>query len=97
MPSGVETGGAPFDGNAAAGDMADVFAFDVTVARTTCAACGDTRPMAELHAYLRSAGTVLRCATCENVQVRLVRSDTEAWLDLRGVRVMQLPVPASSA
>jgi len=88
---------APYDGNASAGDMAAVFAFDVTVARTTCAACGDTRPMAELHAYLRSAGTVLRCASCENVQVRLVRSETDAWLDLTGVRVMQLPMSASSA
>jgi hypothetical protein len=88
---------APFDGNASAGELAAVFAFDITVARTTCAACGDTRPLAELHAYLRSAGTVLRCASCENVQVRLVRSETEAWIDLTGVRVMQLPVPASSA
>ena len=34
----------PFDGNAAAGDLSDVFAFDVTMARTTCAVCGDTRP-----------------------------------------------------
>jgi hypothetical protein len=88
---------APYDGNASAGDLSEVFAFDVTVARTTCGACGDTRPLAELHAYLRSPGTVLRCASCENVQVRLVRSGTEAWLDLRGVRVMRLPVPASSA
>jgi len=86
---------APYDGNASAGDLADVFSFDVTVARTTCAACGDTRPLAELHAYLRSAGTVLRCASCENVQVRVVRSTAEVWIDLTGVRVMQLP--ASSA
>ena len=86
-----------FDGNALAGDLSEVFAFDVTVARTTCGACGDTRPVAELHAYLRSAGTVLRCASCGSVQMRLVRSETETWLDLRGVRVMQLPVPASSA
>ena len=84
---------APYDGNASAGDLADVFAFDVTVARTTCAACGDTRPLAELHAYLRSAGTVLRCASCEHVQVRLVRSQSEMWVDLEGVRVMQVPAP----
>ena len=37
---------APFDGNASAGDLSDVFAFDVTVARTTCIVCGDTRPLA---------------------------------------------------
>ena len=85
----------PFDGNASAGDFADVFAFDVTVARTTCAACGDTRPLAELHAYIWAPGTVLRCASCESVQIRLVRSaNGRAWLDLTGVRVMQLPIDA---
>ena len=83
---------APLDGNVTAGDLADVFVFDVTVARTTCASCGDTRPLAELHAYLRAAGTVLRCATCENVQIRLVRAADRAWLDLRGVTVMQIPL-----
>ncbi len=89
---------APFDGNVSAGDLTNVFAFDVTVATTTCLACGDTRPLAELHAYTWAPGTVLRCATCEAVQVRFVRSDDgRAWVDLTGVRVMQLPVPASSA
>jgi len=88
---------APFDGNAAAGDLSDVFAFDVTMARTTCAACGDTRPLAELHAYMRAPGSVLRCATCEAVQIRLVRTDRRAWVELTGVRVMQLPVSGSSA
>ncbi|MBV8984822.1 MAG: hypothetical protein JO248_10330 [Acidimicrobiia bacterium] len=84
---------ASFDGNAAAGDLSDVFAFDVTVARTTCAACGDTRPLAELHAYMRAPGTVLRCATCEAVQVRLVRATGgRAWLELTGIRVLQLPM-----
>jgi len=87
----------PFDGNAAAGDLSDVFSFDVTMARTTCAACGDTRPLAELHTYVWAPGTVLRCATCEEVQVRLVRADGRAWVELTGVRVMQLPIPASSA
>lgn len=89
---------APFDGNVFAGELADVFAFDVTMAQTTCMACGDTRPLAELHAYMPAPGMVLRCATCEAVQVRMVHSaDGRAWLELTGVRVMQLPVPASSA
>ena len=83
---------APLDGNATAGALAELFVFDVTVARTTCATCGDTRPLAELHAYLRAAGTVLRCASCSAVQVRLVRAPARAWLDLRGVEVMQIPV-----
>jgi uncharacterized protein DUF6510 len=83
---------APLDGNATAGALAELFVFDVTVARTTCAACGDARPLAELHAYLRAAGTVLRCASCGAVQLRLVRSSDRAWLDLQGVSVLQVPM-----
>jgi uncharacterized protein DUF6510 len=86
---------APLDGNASAGALAELFEFDVTVARTTCATCGDARPLGELRAYLRAAGTVLRCATCGAVQVRLVRAPDRAWLDLRGVRVLEVPVPSS--
>ena len=84
---------APLDGNAAAGGLAEVFVFDVTVARTTCAGCGDTRPFAELHAYLQAAGTVLRCASCGAAEVRLVRGPDRAWLDLRGVEVLEIPLP----
>ncbi len=96
MTTGVEMGGAPFDGNAAAGDLAMVFAFDVTTAQTTCAACGDTRPIAELHAYMRAPGVVLRCAGCEAVHVRLVRGEGRVWLDLGGVSVLQMPEAPSA-
>ncbi len=85
--------GARLDGNAAAGELAALFNFDVTVARTTCARCGDTRPLAELHAYLRAAGTVLRCATCDTVQARVVRSPARAWLDLRGITALEVLLP----
>ena len=81
---------AAVDGNAVAGVLAEIFVPDMTVARTTCATCADTRPMAELHAYVRSAGTVLRCRSCGAAQVRLVRTPDRAWLDLRGVKVIQL-------
>ena len=82
--------GARLDGNAAAGELSVLFTFDVTLARTTCAGCRDTRPVAELHAYLRAAGTVLRCAGCGAVQVRVVRAPDRAWLDLRGVEVLEV-------
>jgi ribosomal protein S27E len=84
---------APLDGNAAAGRLAEVFAFDVTVARVKCAGCGDTRPCAELHAYLEAAGTVLRCAACGALEIRLVRAPDRAWLDLRGVEVLEIALP----
>ena len=83
---------APLDGNATAGDLADVFTFDVTTAVTTCANCRHTHPMATLGAYLQAPGIVLRCTSCDAVQVRFVRSPERAWLDLRGVEVLEIPV-----
>ena len=84
------------DGNAAAGVLGDLFAFDVTVAVSTCAACGDPRPVAELRAYMDAPGIVLRCATCGATQLRLVRADDRAWLDLRGIRVLEIHRPTTA-
>jgi predicted RNA-binding Zn-ribbon protein involved in translation (DUF1610 family) len=84
---------APFDGNAAAGILAEVFATEMTVAVTTCASCGAHAQVGELRAYLRAPGAVLRCPRCGAVQVRLVRGPDRAWLDLRGVRVVEVDLP----
>jgi uncharacterized protein DUF6510 len=80
------------DGNAVAGDLADIFAVDITTATTTCAACHDAHPVAALLAYVQSPGIVLRCTSCTAVQIRYVRSAERAWLDLRGVEVLEMPV-----
>lgn len=82
------------DGNAAAGRLGDLFAFDVTTAVTTCATCGDVRPVAELRAYMDAPGVVLRCASCNATQLRLVRTGDRAWLDLRGIQVLETHAPA---
>ena len=87
---------APFDGNATAGDLADVFAFDATTAITTCATCHHNHPIATLRAYLQAPGMVLRCASCDAVQIRLVRSPARAWLDLRGIVILEIP-PSTEA
>jgi hypothetical protein len=84
---------AALDGNVAAGALGELFAAEMTTAVTTCAACGDTRRIAELAAYVQSPGLVLRCASCDAVQLRYVRASTRAWLDLRGVRVIEISVP----
>jgi hypothetical protein len=78
------------NGNAAAGALGDLFAFDVTMAVSTCAICGDARPVAELHAYMDAPGMVLRCASCGAAQLRLVRSGDRGWLDLRGIQVLEI-------
>ena len=78
------------DGNAAAGALGDLFAFDVTVAVSTCATCRDARRIAELRAFLDAPGLVLRCASCGAPQLRLVRAGDRAWLDLRGIQVLEI-------
>jgi hypothetical protein len=84
------------DGNAAAGALADVFVPEMTGAVTTCTACGDSRSIGELHAYLHAPGVILRCASCDAAQVRLVQTDGRVWLDLRGIRVLRVSLASTS-
>ena len=84
---------APLDGNATAGELADIFAFDATTAISTCASCHDTHRVATLRAYLRAPGMVLRCASCDSVQARIVASPARTWLDLRGISLLEIPAP----
>jgi hypothetical protein len=86
----------PLDGNAAAGDLADIFAFDATTAITTCATCHHTHPVATLRAYLRAPGIVLRCTSCDAVQIRFVRAPERAWLELRGVDMLEILQPTEA-
>ena len=81
---------ATWDGNAAAGALAEIFAPELTVAVTTCATCGAHRALGELRVYLRAPGLVLRCTACGAVQMRLVRGVERAWLDLSGLRMLQI-------
>jgi hypothetical protein len=87
---------APLDGNATAGDLSELFVFDVTTAMATCVECRDVQPVAALHAYLHAPGMVLRCASCDAVELRLVRSQDRVWLDLRGIATLEIRLPDDS-
>ena len=50
------------DGNAAAGELSNLFAMDVTAAEGQCAHCGEKRRFAEAHLFMRGPGIVARCA-----------------------------------
>jgi hypothetical protein len=78
------------DGNVVAGALAELFRMDMTTAVTTCAGCGDRHPVGELRAHVDAPGIVLRCTGCAAVQIRLVRAPNRAWIDLRGVAVLQV-------
>jgi hypothetical protein len=77
------------DGNAVAGTLRDVFTTEVTTAIGTCAGCGAVNAVGAVHVYV-SAGIVLRCPHCDNVLLRLVQHESRVWLDLTGLRSLEL-------
>jgi uncharacterized protein DUF6510 len=81
------------DGNALAGPLQSVLGVQVTAAVGGCGACGGTIPMTEVRVFDQAPGVVARCPTCGQVLLRLVRGPGRAWLDLRGLIYLQLPVP----
>jgi hypothetical protein len=81
------------DGNAAAGELGEIFAVEVTTAAGRCAGCGRTAALADVHVYVQAPGMVARCPICDGVLYRLVRAPGRAWLDLRGLAYVQLALP----
>ena len=82
------------DGNAVGGLLGEVFAWETTAARGTCASCGAVGEVATLVVYAHAPGTVLRCPACGSVLLRIVRSRDRLWLDARGVSCLELRAPA---
>jgi Family of unknown function (DUF6510) len=80
----------PLDGNVAGGMLREVFALEVTAARGRCGACGAEAFLAEARAYVDAPGLVLRCASCDNALLVLVRSDGRAWLGVQGLTWLEL-------
>jgi hypothetical protein len=80
------------DGNVGAGRLGEIFALELTSARGRCADCGAEAQIGEARAFVEAPGLVLRCASCDNALVVLVRTDDRyvlgmsglAWLELRG-------------
>ena len=78
------------DGNAAAGDLAELFVPDMTMAAATCAGCGATRPLGALVSYGQPMGTVLRCPGCETAVLRIVRDRRGVRVDFAGLTVLSV-------
>jgi hypothetical protein len=77
------------DGNAAAGVLGEIFAAEITTAVGTCAGCGASDAVGAVHLY-RAAGLVLRCPHCDAVLVRIVDAGSRRWIDLRGLRTLEV-------
>lgn len=80
------------DGNELGGALREVFAIDMTTARTQCGGCGLTGTIAETRVYDRAPGLVARCPGCEAVMLRLVRGPGRLWIDLRGTTYLEIDV-----
>lgn len=80
------------DGNAAAGLLQEVFSVEMTTAIGTCASCGAVDAVGAVRLF-RGAGIVLRCPTCDAVLLKLVSGGSRTWLDLSGVRTLELATP----
>ena len=85
------------DGNAAAGLLSEAFARDVTIAQSTCAGCGATKTIGALYLYALEMGAILRCPGCDNVVLRLSRTQTHLWLDASGARSIVIPFSPGNA
>jgi hypothetical protein len=82
------------DGNAAAGTLQEIFPFEMTLVQATCTGCGTTNAIGALAVYMHGMGTVIRCPSCDTVLIRVAHTKERYWLDMRGVRVLQISAEA---
>ena len=78
------------DGNAAGGILHAIFPFEMTTAQGICAGCGQIHVMGATVVYRHGMGTIVRCPTCDTALIRVAEVKGRYWLDMRGVRVLQL-------
>jgi Family of unknown function (DUF6510) len=79
------------DGNAAAGTLEQLFAFEVTTAMGTCANCGAVGPVGSAMVYSQAPGIVMRCPACGAVLLRLANDGASRyWLEMTGVRSLEV-------
>jgi hypothetical protein len=81
------------DGNAIGGLMLELFGVEMTTATGVCRTCGAHDLVARLEVYIDAPGTVVRCAHCQAVLMRVVRGPGRTWLDLSGLQSIELPSP----
>ncbi len=82
------------DGNAAAGMLQMIFPFDMTLVLTTCGGCGTTNPLGATAAYMHGMGTIVRCPVCDIALIRMAQVKGRSFLDMRGVRLLQISAEA---
>ena len=79
------------DGNAIGGMMLELFGVEMTNATEVCLTCGTADLIARLEVYMDAPGTVVRCAYCKSVLMRVVRSPDRTWVDFSGLSSIEGP------
>jgi hypothetical protein len=77
------------DGNAVGGLLGEIFARETTAAEGACDNCGTVAHVGEAMAYVTEIGTVVRCANCDNVLIRVAQNPRGYFLDLRGISYLR--------
>lgn len=80
----------PVDGNAVAGDLDGLFAFDVTTARVSCDGCGRVAEIGAVRVYGGAMGSIFRCTNCDTAVFRLVRTPHGFVMDMRGAKAFRV-------
>ena len=81
------------DGNMLAGPFAELFSFDITMAVARCARCGAVAELATSLVYVTDAGSVVRCAGCDEVLATLVQAPGRRWLGMGGISAIEIRIP----
>lgn len=69
------------DANAVAGMLAEVFGKEMTAADSQCAHCGNRAQVGTFRVYdMVGPGIILRCSTCTEIVIRLVRRPDGTFL-----------------
>ena len=91
----VEQGDMKLDGNAIGGLLAEIFNMEMTTAEGTCGGCGAINAVGRVDVYVNAPGTVVRCPACGQVLMRIVRGRGRYWIDLSGIRCLELIEPGT--
>jgi hypothetical protein len=57
-----------------------------------CNSCGQIGVFAQARVYAMEPGLVVRCSNCENALMRIVKGRGKTWLDLRGLRFLEIAI-----
>jgi hypothetical protein len=86
----VEQADMKLDGNAIGGLLREIFTIEMTDAQSTCGGCGRVHAVGRVDVYVNAPGVVVRCPSCSNVLMRIVKGGGRFWIDFSGTRCLEL-------